>query len=697
MAVTQARGVASNLPGPLDPAVPHDYTRVRLALYDGGLNTAKESEQIAPNELVAVSNLLWYDGQLLVDTGTFTFSAPLPFGDQPHVPYQVFYPNGTQQFILLSTNTLYVLAGGNNPQWQYVDWGGPCTLTAAAVATGATSITVTNGSALFIGANVNVRLINGTQWNTTLTGGGGSTWTTSAAPAPGANAQSAVSVVLPAKTLTAAVAQGSSTLVLSNSDFVFVGSPMGVLLPNGQQWQFEVTSLSGVSGTTVGTSTPCPAGGAPAGSEVALPIALHGSVATQPIFSTFPALGWVVISNGVDPLFYFYNNRAVQLPGLPDGTTCYAMNVFHESLHIGSTVEGGTAFPQRLRMSDATDPTGWTPGQNGIAAEYNLDDTEDFILSLNLLGPWLIVYRETTIMRGTYLGLPLNTMYWEYMVYGEGIQSQGSVSEIGETHLIVGTQGVYEYAGGYDLTSIGDNIFYQFLSAKGDLNAEAKSTLFTQYISDQDEAWILYASGSSPTPNAMLRCSLEKHAWYPRKFPQNFLSAGIYLPLETIEWINAVGTWAENTAAWNSRIFLQNQPNVILCAAGLPQTAIYDYKTRGDQGVPVSWSMTPKAFGDGDSKSRWDTLVLYGRGNGITLSMCVDPLGDPLSDTPPNFVPVTDRNGAPFVLNFGVGKRRQLVTFNGQVGTYVLFQLSGADPTFSLEYVELWYSFESEY
>jgi hypothetical protein len=74
------------------------------------------------------------------------------------------------------------------------------------------------------------------------------------------------------------------------------------------------------------------------------------------------------------------------------------------------------------------DATNWSTGLAGID---DLVDTEDFILSLLILGPWLIAYRETTIMRCSYLGLPNQTVFWEYMIYGEGAVSQNAVAELG--------------------------------------------------------------------------------------------------------------------------------------------------------------------------------------------------------------------------------------------------------------------------
>ena len=700
------RSIAPTLPGPIDPTTPHDYERTRLARFDGGFRSSEEPENLAPNELSDVNNLFWYDGQLLVDNGYAPFAPVIP--DMPQVAYQVFYPDGTSQLILLALGTLYVLfQGAVSSQWQYVNWSGPATLTANAIAAGDTGFNVTSPAAVAL-ANpsgqqftVQVTLSNGLFWNPVVTGVSGSRLTTATqCPAPGANANAAVVIQYKPVTVGNAVGVGVNTVNVATIQGMVIGSTrIGVTLRDGTQWQFVLSNIQGAPGnyTLVSETTTCPAPGAAVGAPVAVAPMLNGRLSVQACLAAFPANGWLIISNGVDPVFYFYNGVAAQLPGLPDGTTCDAMCVAHQQLLIGNTIENGMDFPQRIRASDQADPTGWVPGQNGIAAIYNLVDTEDFILSLNLLGPWLIVYRETTIMRGTYLGLPNQTWFWEYMIFGEGIISQGAVAEIGENHFIVGQQGIYTYAGGYDLTSVGDNIFAQILSAKGILNPVAKSTLFVQYIEDQDECWIFFPTGQNTLPDTMIRCSLEKHAWYFRSFADKFVSAGIYLPLQTIEWVSALGTWAQNTAAWDSRVFLLNAPTIILSAPLADRTFIYDYTSDGDNGVPLQWDMTMKDIGTGNDIRRWDSLTLFGAGNGITISYALDPTTDPrMPGQTQTFTPMTTSDGKPFVLNFGAGKSRQRVTFDA-ASTFIRVRLSGSDPTFFLEYAEMWHSFESEY
>jgi hypothetical protein len=685
--------MAQSLPGPLDPTLPQDYERERLNAFDAGVNYAVEPSNLPTNSLSEAENLYWFDGQILVDTGYGPFGPPV--AGQPQLAYQVYYPDGTSELLLVTTASVYRLLGGNTPQWQYVHYSGPSTITTAIAASGQAVIVVSNPAGIVAGTALKVPLSNGILTPFVVLSVAGPTVTlTTNIPAPGINANAGVSVVNVIPTLTIAAAAGATSLTLSSIQGIAIGSKLGLALSNGQQWQFIV---GGIAGSVVTATTACPAPGANLGAQVVIAPALAGNLNVQVSAVVFPAIGWVIISNGEDPISYYFQGVLATLPGLPNGTTCRAMNVFHEQLILLNTTENGMDLPQQVRASDQGDPTGWTPGQNGIAAIYPLVDTEDFILAANLLGPWMIIYRETTIMRCTYLGLPNQTLFFEYMIYGEGIQSQGSVAELGETHFIVGTQNIYTYDGGYALVPVGNNVFARLLSAKGELNAQAKQTIFTQYVGENDEVLLFYPAGTQTLPGSVLRCSLEKNAWYHRTFPDTFVSAGYFLPLLTTTWASAVGTWAQNTTAWDSRVFLLNAPVLILCAPAKQSTFVYDYTTKTDNGAVIPWSMAMKDMGRGDAIERWDSILFYGQGNGITVQFALDPPFDTDPSAPVTvYTTMTDANGLPMTLNFGAGLSRQRLTFDN-ASTYIRIRLSGADPSFSLVYAEMWSSFESEY
>lgn len=488
-------------------------------------------------------------------------------------------------------------------------------------------------------------------------------------------------------TNTASVSAGGTTITLSSVTGLAIGSFLGLPLDDSEQLPVKIT---GIAGLVVTFDTPVPGGrSVPNTSNIVLGAKLNGNQTNQPCIVTFSPNDWTIFTNNVDPIFYFDGIKLASLVAasdLPVGTTCVWMIVFHESLYLMNTLENGVALPQRVRACDIANPLSWKPASDGgpaasIAAIYDLLDTEDFIQVAAISGPYLIIYRDTTIMRGTFYGLPSLTVFWEYMVSGEGTTTPGGVTEIGAEHVLVGNAGIYTYTGGFDLQSIGDGVYVSFLSAIGDLNAASKATLFCQYIGDYDELWILYPSGDNTLPNKLLRCNLEKTAWFVREFKNLFVSANPFLPVQNATWASTAGTWAANPYTWNSRIFLANVPSMLLCSGDDNLVYVYDYKSPLDNKTPIGWSVTSKDLAPGDSFQRWDSVRAYGQGNGVTVEYSTD-------------------GGQTFTLigtlNFGTGPSLKVLTFQC-VSAYIRFRLSGTDPTFVLNWLETWYLKESDW
>jgi hypothetical protein len=597
-------------------AQPEQFEKFVHPLLDGGIRTDKNPSAMSPNELSAAQNLKILAGRLVVDTG---YS---PLGSQvvgPQLTYQVFYPNGTDDLLLVALSTVYRFNATAN-QWQYVTWG--------------------------------------------------QTYATSAAQISGGN---------------------TFTLVAIGS--IVIGSIVGVGLDDGSNLN---TSVLNVAGTIITTADPVPAGRHVAvGAPVALAATLNGNYSTQVCMEEFVD-GAVYITNGVDPVFFFKDLVLTPVPiggnGLPADTVCQWILTFHEQLYLFSTIEGGQAFPQRVRGSDQANASVWLPtslgGPGGLQIIYDLNDTEDFILTAAVLGPWMIMYRETTIMRASYLGLLDETLFWEYMIYSEGALSQGAVSQVGDAHLLVGTSGVYLYRGDYTLESIGEAIFIGYFSAIGLLNPTAKSQLFTQYIGDYDEVWVFFPVVGVDAPMNNLIVELDNNGWYPRQYQNQFVSAAPYLPLADTTWADAPGTWADYTRPWNSRIFTKNVPNMLLCCPDAQRVMIYDYTTKTDNGLTILWDAETKDWLKEGYKLRTDSIRLYGRGNGVQVDYAIDG-GDDQFDDPPTWTPIG-------VVNFGTRQNMQILTFQ-IVTDHIRFRFSGSDPDFVMLWAECWYLEESEW
>lgn len=481
-------------------------------------------------------------------------------------------------------------------------------------------------------------------------------------------------------TTTAGYGAGVNAFALNSVTDIVNGTLVGITLDDGSQL---ITTVTNVAVLTITTLDAVPVGRTVAnGAEVYVQTVLTGDPTISQISAeVFPGNDWIIFSNGINPVSYYFQGVVKNLPGLPAATTCGTIAVFHELVLLGNMTENGTHLPHRVRQSDAGNPAEWTLG---IAAIYDLLDTDDFIFKLLSFGPWMILYRESSIMRGSYLGVLNEIIFWEYMVQLDGAQSQGAVCDAGGEHVFVGVNGVYSYKGGYDLEQIGEQVFTNFLSPTGDFNAAAKLTLFTIHVPDLDEVWIVYPSVGFTTPNKMLRVQLENQAWSVRMFAKAFYAARLTLPEAFTSWAAAKGTW-QNTQwlrPWSSRTFVQNVPSVLLCPTDIDGLLnIYDYAAMTDYGVTIPWTLTTREFGDGDNFTRWESLSFVAIGDGVLVERSQD-------------------EGATFqtvdTLDFGIVAASKQ-TYVDRVSTRLQLRLSGTDPSFQLRRGTLMSEEESEW
>lgn len=486
---------------------------------------------------------------------------------------------------------------------------------------------------------------------------------------------------------TASEAAGSTTFDLDDVSDIVNGSVVGIVLDDGTQL---ITTVTNVAALVITTADAVPVGRSVAlGAEVFLGVPLSGDPSLSQISVViFPGNDWIVFSNGIDPVMYYLGGIITELPGLPASTTCGAMAVYHELLLLANMTENGTHLPSRVRQSDAGDPSEWT---TGIAAIYDLLDTDDTILTLEPLGPWMIAYREFSIMRASYLGVLNQILFWEYMsqskngLLGEGAQSQGAVANVGNEHIFVGHAGVYSYQGGYTLNPIGQAVFDNFLAASGDFNVPARATLFTAFVPDTQEVWVVYPAivdgVGSLVPNKMLRVQLRNKSWSERLFADPFYAAGPFLPFGATTWANAKGQWnsTEWARPWDSRAFLQNVPSILMCPAVAGGAGVmlqlYEYRARTDNGVTIPWSLVTKQLGDGSQFSRWERANVVGIGSDVLVEVSEDE-GETF-DTVGTF-------------DFGTSPTPTATNvWLDRVSTRMQLRMSGSDSSFQLRYVDV--------
>jgi hypothetical protein len=352
-------------------------------------------------------------------------------------------------------------------------------------------------------------------------------------------------------TTTSGYPAGTTVIVVASAAGFTTGDLIAVTLDNGDQVQATATMV----GTTFTLATAVPVGRTIAnGAVVDRAVVLNGDLDFQVSVLTVPGSDVAVFTNGIDIIKQFDGTHCIDVANLPSSgnTTCRSLVLYNTALFLLNTTEGGTNYPQRVRRSDQTDITNWTTGTAGIDS---LLDTADAIQCGEVLGPYLVVYRDYSITRGSFIGQTGLNYFWETTITDVGVVSSGAVVNMGDYHIMISSDNIYEYRGDYNITPIGDNLFYAVFSIDSDINSQFLHRIFTTYIPELQEVWVLYPTVTSTTGecNRVIKYNIGTKAYYTRTFADSFVGYGFYESQNNKTWASLVGTWIEQTWKWSSR------------------------------------------------------------------------------------------------------------------------------------------------
>ena len=423
-------------------------------------------------------------------------------------------------------------------------------------------------------------------------------------------------------TTTAGYAAGTTVIAVADATGFATGNLVGITLDNGDQLQTTIT----ISGLNFTLADAVPAGRSVAnGAAVIKSVALAGSLDKQISILTIPANNWAVFTNGTDVVKRYDGIDCIDVPNLPSGgdVVCKAIAYYNTALFLLNTIEGGVSYPQRARRSDQTDPANWTTGTSGFD---NLLDFSDTIQLGEVLGPYLIIYRERSIVRGSFIGSSGVNYRFESAITAEGALSSGAVVNMGDYHIFVGHTNIYEYRGGYSIVSIGDNIFHRMFGYSGDKDPSYDARLFIFYVDELDEVWIAYVSTESVTKTCdkVLRYNVGDSYWYSRNFADELIGYGFFLSEVSLIWSALIGSWSAQSWTWNSRQSLANSPTTHLCSGETNQVFSYDYISTLDNVTPIAYNVETKDFTLPDGQIRFDMIEMMIQGTNILLEYSTD-------------------------------------------------------------------------
>jgi hypothetical protein len=477
---------------------------------------------------------------------------------------------------------------------------------------------------------------------------------------------------------TAGATAGQLFVTVSDTTGFSDGDPVGIDLVGGTQHRTTV------NGTPTATNLPL-ADAIPVGATVAVSasvvhaVQLSGVDTEQVSLLTDPASDTMLFTNGVDNVMQFDGDTCEVVTGIASVlSTCKALAILASSVLFINTTELGIAFPQRVRWSDTGDLTNLSTGNAGYTDLY---DTEDFCLTAVELGPYVIIYRERTIVRAEYVGTADIMFNFDTMISGEGALCHDSVVDLGDAHLVMGNANIYEYRGDFELRPLGDNVYHVLFGISGKISPEYKDRFFALYIEELNEAWFFFTNNTDTGhPKSLARYRVDTDAWTLREWPTNLSGFGFYQRREALRWNEVIGTWDEQNWQWNSTKVLANAPTTLLCDESGKQVVEYDYLAATDGGTEISWYMETKQFMHPRFKFRLDYIELYCKGSAVDIEYRMDQGA---------WLPLKSLTLTSTTMKYTAHMQ--------DVGHRVQFRLSGTGSGFSLEWLGFSYELESEW
>ncbi len=595
-------------------------TYTTIADFSGGINLSAPEDQIGDTQSPDMQNLIYINGVLQVDTGYVEYGSVV--AGTPLQVIQFELTSGTFISCLVTSSAFYTWDSG------VLDW--------QVMMTPVLSTTLT-------------AVADATVW--------ASSFSSAFGPSPA----------------TALVLQVASVAGLA------VGDVIQLTLSDGTFFNSTIASISGDNVTC--TTDLLPGQDAASGAVCKFFAPLHGG--QFPISWTVdPTTNTLIWTNGVDAVQAFNGSTLAPLAGLSGiASTCRIVTrYFGFTLAIGPT-EGGSYYPYRVRRSSDVSSTDWT--SYGITGYDDLVDTSDAIVGASIVGTYLILARENSVMSGSYWGTTDAIFFWQYMITGTGALGGVGLIKGREIDYLISQSGVFQYTGGYTLASVGDNIFNFILGPEGNLNPETNIHLFGIYVAEIDEIWFFYPSTRATYCDTLLRYSQKYKSWFPVAFPLQISGAGFAYRTSALTWAQSAGEdWLQDTLSWNSRAAAGNFPILLMTSTLDSRVYAYDFQASTWSGVPIPWYFVSKDFPVMDQKLLFDGIVAYGVGNGVLCELSTDS-------------GITWETIGTF--NFGLNSYSKQVLDYQITGDFFRFRLSGVGYGFFLSQISLRYLDASEF
>jgi len=344
-----------------------------------------------------------------------------------------------------------------------------------------------------------------------------------------------------------------------------------------------------------------------------------------------------IFCNYVDNI-YKWDMTATTVSLLGGASTHKAKKIlkYGERLCLFHVVDGGTAYPQRVRWSVVANPEDWTGTGSGYVDLIGVLGV-DFIQGAEKIGNYVAVYGERTIALMEYKADVTEPFTFDARLSGVGLAAPRAVINLGEEHVFLGWDNVYSYKGGRSAEGIANGIREELFRL---ITPEYICRSFMLYVEETEEIYLFVPIAGSSIPNALFIYNLKNGSW--SRGSRSFTGCGYYETKSAPTWNEMTMTWDSCTIRWDDSALLALAP---LNLFGDTSGRVYkgDALKHNLSGIAIDgwWQTKDFLVGDGYRRelTNWMELNFEAFGNSVGVSYSTDS-GDTWS--PEKIFPLTN-------------------------------------------------------
>jgi hypothetical protein len=252
----------------------------------------------------------------------------------------------------------------------------------------------------------------------------------------------------------------------------------------------------------------------------------------------------------------------------------------------------GTAFgdqPNRWWCSGINDAANWVPSLSAQCASGLLVDAPGAIRGIRRLGPNCIIYKDTSIFVGSYVGAQAGVWAWNPIPGDIGCASNEAVVSIGTAHLFPGNDDFYIFDGSRP-RPIGAGVRQWFF---GRLNRKHQSRISGMHDRINGAVWWFYPSSSSTVG------ALDSAIVYNYRTQQwGVADRPVEAPVEIVQDGISYNQLGDLFATYDDLPALTYNSPFWVAATPVPAVFGTDHRPYTLSGTPGAWSFTTWAAGD---------------------------------------------------------------------------------------------------